>query len=392
MEKVEVVVIGAGVIGLAVARNISVFLGKEVLLLERSGTFGTGTSSRNSEVIHGGLYYPTGSWKAQFCVQGRNLIYEYCRERKIYCEAIGKLIVATSPNQSHILSALKEQSNRNGYNEIRLLSPEDVGILEPQVRALGGALWSPQTGIVDTHSLMLHWLGDAENQGTTTAFHSTVEKGRIDPTTTAIQLYVDGIWISSRFVINAAGLWANSVASFFHSDSTWKPPKQYFCKGNYFRLMGGGMASPPPFRHLIYPIPQEEGGLGIHATCDSTRQHIKFGPDVEWLPLQQTPESLDFTVDPHRVSQFYQAIQSYWPDIPPDALTPDYSGVRPKLVYPSQGQKKLPFQDFVIAGPQQHGVTGLFHLLGIESPGLTSSLAIADYIAQQIRQQEKTVA
>lgn len=242
MEKVEVAVIGAGVVGLAVARTLALSLGKEVLLLERSKTFGTETSSRNSEVIHGGLYYPTGTIKAKTCVEGRQRLYQYCRERNIFCHNIGKLVVATEAEQMPKLRALLEQSRRNGYDTIRMLSPEDVNVLEPSVHVTrgraggggdGGALWSPETGIVDSHNFMLHLLGDAQDHGALVAFHTEVKNARVDNDSKTIQLLADGVWLTCQVVINCAGLWASCLAARFHDSlsSSWCPPKQYFAKG-----------------------------------------------------------------------------------------------------------------------------------------------------------------
>ncbi|KAL7563211.1 hypothetical protein ACA910_014485 [Epithemia clementina (nom. ined.)] len=394
MEKIEVGVIGAGVIGLAVARSLAVGLGKEVLVLERAKTFGTETSSRNSEVVHGGLYYPTGTLKAKTCVEGRQLLYNYCRERNIFCEKLGKLVVATESEQMPKLRKLLQQSHRNGYESIRMISVEDVKVMEPCIRAGGGgALWSPETGIVDSHNLMLHLLGDAQDQGTLVAFNTEVEDARVvggggQSNGNTIQLLAGGIWLSCQYVINCAGLWASHVAEKFHppsSSSPWTPPTQYFAKGNYFRL-----EAKSPFHHLIYPVPDEKrGGLGVHATLDSA-SCVRFGPDVEWLDpdIVTTPDQIDLKPNASREAEFYDSIRSYWPELPDGALSPDYVGVRPKLWHPQRNGKKNStlafYQDFYIAGPEQHGVKGLFHLLGLESPGLTSSLAIAEIVAHKV--------
>lgn len=396
-EKVGPVVIGAGVVGLAVARALTAKLTEQqqdpVLILERNVHFGSETSARNSEVVHGGLYYPTSSLKARFCVQGRQKLYDFCDEHYVAYDKMGKLIVATAPAQrDSTLRQLHEQAAANGYTTTRLLTADDVRSLEPSVHCFG-ALWSPETGIVDSHAFMTMLLGQAEEQGATLAVQSAVENANIT-LDGAVQLCVEETWIESTCVVNCAGLWADRVARWMHdnkesssrsSSSPWSPPRQYFCRGNYFRLQG---VSPAPFSHLIYPVPDSRGGLGVHATLDISRQ-VKFGPDVEWLEADTTdPDHLSYVPNADRMASFYDSIRQYWPDLRDDALQPDYAGVRPKLSHPSQlaagQQQPLPFQDFLIAGPKEHGIPGLVHLLGIESPGLTSSLAIADYVVDLV--------
>lgn len=389
-EKVGPVVIGAGVVGLAVARALSCAMrgrgDDEVLILDRNAHFGMETSARNSEVIHGGLYYPTNSYKARFCVQGRERLYQYCHEHQVDCDKLGKLVVATQPEHvDTTLRELHEQAQANGYTSTRMLSADDVQAMEPEVKSYG-ALWSPETGIVDSHGLMTSLLAEAEENGAVLAVQSNLQDANIN-TDGDIQLCVDGTWIASNCVVNCAGLSADHVARMMHNKSRssslendWTPPRQYFCRGNYFGLTG----VPSPFSHLIYPVPDRRGGLGVHATLDQSRQ-VRFGPDVEWVDADVTePEELDYSPNVDRTDAFYASIRQYWPDLPPDALQPDYVGVRPKLSHPTLHNDNMPFQDFAIAGPTQHGVTGLVHLFGMESPGLTGCLAIADHVAEMV--------
>lgn len=371
VEKVETLVIGAGVIGLAVSRALSL-AGHEVLLVDRASRIGSETSSRNSEVIHAGLYYPKHSLKARFCVRGRELLYEFCDRTSVRYQKIGKLVVATNADQVKILPELQSKALNNGVNDVKILSTQEVKSMEPNVNSYG-ALWSPSTGILDTHEFMLSLLAEAEENGTTLALKSTIEGARIDDEQT-VNLLIDGTWLACRNVVNCAGLWADRIASYIHAKHYWRPPKQYYCKGNYYRLQGK-----TPFSHLIYPVPDPNGGLGIHATIDLAGQ-MKFGPDVNWLPIETDPDKLDNACDSSRFDSFYESIRQYWPDLPDNALVPDYSGTRPKLSHPDlEGPRPL-FMDYVIAGPQQHGIAGLVHLFGIESPGLTSSMAIAEYV------------
>mmetsp|Transcript_7162 Transcript_7162/g.14699 ORF Transcript_7162/g.14699 Transcript_7162/m.14699 type:complete len:251 (+) Transcript_7162:515-1267(+) len=250
--------------------------------------------------------------------------------------------------------------------------------MEPNLRAPGGALWSPKTGVVDSHTFMLHLLGDAEENGACLATNTPLEDAVIDQD--RFRLFAGGLWLSCDTVVNCAGLWADQIAKKLHSLHDWSPPKHYFAKGNYFALK-----RKTPFRSLIYPVPDEKGGLGVHATLDRMQQ-VKFGPDVEWLDLNTTAEAIDYTPNGHRLGDFYRSIRNYWPDLPEDSLSVDYAGVRPKLSHPQLvgPNQNMPFQDFLIAGPKEHGVPNLFHLLGIESPGLTGSLAIANHIARQV--------
>jgi L-2-hydroxyglutarate oxidase LhgO len=374
-SKVEAVVIGAGVVGLAVARALAI-AGKEVLVIDKASRYGSETSSRNSEVVHAGLYYPQDSLKAKLCVQGRNMMYSYCDSRSISYNRCGKLIVATEKDQvGSTLLRLQEQARHNGVTDVKLLNREEVKAIEPEVETYG-ALWSPSTGIVDSHALMMSLLADAEEHGATLALHSEVSNGNV--TGDEIMLSVDEMWLSCDSVINCAGLWAHQVADRIHTGHSWQPPRQYFAKGTYFQLQG-----PSPFSHLIYPVPDCRGGLGVHATIDRGGQ-VKFGPDVEWQdPGMDNPDAIDFSPDPTRADSFYQSIRKYWPGLVDDALVPDYTGVRPKLSHPTLVES-MSFQDFSILKEDTHKVPGLVHLLGIESPGLTSAMAIADYIVKDI--------
>eukprot|EP00547_Thalassionema_nitzschioides_P001959 CAMPEP_0194203752 /NCGR_PEP_ID=MMETSP0156-20130528/3444_1 /TAXON_ID=33649 /ORGANISM="Thalassionema nitzschioides, Strain L26-B" /LENGTH=407 /DNA_ID=CAMNT_0038929569 /DNA_START=46 /DNA_END=1269 /DNA_ORIENTATION=- len=393
-HSVQVAVIGAGVLGLAVARAISQTA--EVLLLERHATFGSETSSRHSEVIHAGLYYPTKSWKAKWCVKGKELLYHYCRERHIPFQNCGKLIVATTQEQwKKDLPRLQQQALRNGVTDVTLINKEMVQQLEPNVSCVGGALWSPSTGVLDSQTYMTHLLADAEADGSscTMVRCSNVTGARFENDGTIVLQVDNDFELHCKHVINCAGLQAAHVAQQIHSHnnnnhSNWTPPRHYFAKGNYFRLQG--LAN--PFTRLIYPLP-EPGGLGVHATIDWSGTSTKFGPNVEWLDpnldLNDNHNSnMDgnlYCVSEEQIPQFEHEIRKYWPDLPKDSLVPDYAGIRPKLHHPSlQHSSPALEQDFYIAGPKQHHVAGLYHLLGIESPGLTSSMAIADYIAQQI--------
>jgi L-2-hydroxyglutarate oxidase LhgO len=395
-HKVDTVVIGAGVIGSAVARALVAHTkSAELLLLDRALTFGTETSSRNSEVIHAGIYYPTNSLKSKLCVQGKRVLYDYCQERNIPFRRCGKLVVANTEPQVAKLHQLQQQAQRNGVSDTELLSSEQVYQRVPLVQATHGALWSPSTGIVDSHALMEQLLWEIQNPScdsvtTTVAFHSNVQDGFITSNTNVhdhrIHLCVDDdFWLSCRRVVNCAGLWATRIASLLHQHQigkdSWQPVPQYFCRGTYFRIQGH---APPKFQHLIYPVPDPNGGLGVHATMDLQGQ-IKFGPDVEWLGIAtESPDQIDMQPDASRATQFYSSIRTYWPELPDDALVPDYSGIRPKLGHPSLlfGSTGVPFHDFHIAGPAKHHIPGLVHLFGMESPGLTSALAIGDHVAQ----------
>jgi L-2-hydroxyglutarate oxidase LhgO len=362
MFKVEAAVIGAGVIGLAVARALAL-RGVQVVLLEKEGLIGTGTSSRNSEVVHSGIYYEPESLKARLCVQGRRMLYRYCAEREIPHRQCGKLVVATAPGEDDYLRHLLQRAEANGVEGIELIDAARLKSLEPQIRG-SSALLSPCTGIIDSHSLMLSYQADFEAAGGTTVFRTPVVTAKV--AAHKIRLRTGGreaAELEADLVVNAAGLdaWAFS-SSLSGLDPATIPPK-YLAKGNYFALTGASS----PFRHLVYPVPQP-GGLGIHLTLDIAGQ-ARFGPDVEWV------DHIDYAVDPDRGERFYAAIRRYWPDLADGSLVAAYSGIRPKTAATGPC-------DFVIRGPAQTGVPGYIALYGIESPGLTASLALGECVAE----------
>jgi L-2-hydroxyglutarate oxidase LhgO len=365
VDEVETIVIGAGVVGLAIARQLAL-AGQEVLVLEQATIIGSETSSRNSEVIHAGIYYPTGSLKARLCIAGRDHLYRYCAERGIAHQRLGKLIVASDPAQDGALAAIAAQATANGVGDLRQLSQADIAALEPALSATSGLL-SPSTGIVDSHALMLSLQGDAEAAGAVFAFHAPVIGGRIDGT--GYQIAIGGatpMHLQARRLVNAAGHGAWDIARHLDGYPASQIPAQGWAKGTYFTLRGRS-----PFTHLVYPVP-EPGGLGIHLTLDLAGS-ARFGPDVEWI------DAFDYQIDPQRSQRFYPAIRRYWPALPDDALEPAYTGIRPKL-----GDATATATDFRIDGPREHGFDGLVQLFGIESPGLTASLAIAEMVAQQL--------
>jgi L-2-hydroxyglutarate oxidase LhgO len=360
-ETVDCVVAGAGVVGLAVARALAL-AGREVIVLEAAEGIGTETSSRNSEVIHAGIYYPKGSLMALTCVEGRRKLYAYCEEHGVPHRNCGKLIVATNAQESETLQSIKARAEANGVEGMQLLSGNAATQLEPNLRCTA-ALLSPTTGIVDSHSYMLALQGDAEERGAMLAFHAPLLAGRA--TEDGIELEVGGaepMKLRARLLVNSTGLHAPALAQKIVGMPSDRIPRAYYAKGNYFTLTGRS-----PFSRLIYPVPVP-GGLGVHITVDMGGQ-AKFGPDVEWI------DGIDYTVDPHRADKFYAAVRRYWPGLKDGALQPGYAGIRPKTV--PQG---APAQDFVIQGPAEHGVPGLIHLFGIESPGLTASLALAERV------------
>ncbi|HEV3246000.1 MAG TPA: NAD(P)/FAD-dependent oxidoreductase [Beijerinckiaceae bacterium] len=364
MERVDAVVVGAGVVGLAVARALAL-AGRETIILEKEMTIGTGTSSRNSEVIHAGIYYPKGSLKARLCVAGRKALYAYCDAHGVPYRRCGKLIVAIGEEQRGALERVLATARGNGVDDITPISREEAQALEPAL-ACAGALLSPSTGILDSHAYMLALLGDAQAHGAMLAYGSTVTGGRVDENGIIIDVRSDGAvtTLAPRLLVNCAGLEAQSIAASIAGLPPETIPPLRYAKGNYFQLLGRA-----PFTRLIYPVP-EPGGLGVHITIDLGGQ-AKFGPDVEWV------ERLDYTVDAARGARFYAAIRQYWPGLPDEALVPGYAGIRPKI--PANGDGA---PDFVIQGKDGHGVEGLINLYGIESPGLTSSLAIADLVTR----------
>lgn len=359
-EHVDCVVVGAGVVGLAIARALA-RSGREVLVLEAANGIGTGTSSRNSEVIHAGLYYPRGSLKAQLCVQGREWLYAYCAQRGIAHRRCGKLLVATSPEQRAQLDVVLQAGRANGVTDLRLLSQAEAQAMEPGLACFGAVL-SPSTGIVDSHALMLALQGDLEHAGGMVAFHSPVVDAACRPDGIRVTTQ-DGTSLTASLLVNSAGLTAPALAQRITGLESHHVPQAYFAKGNYFAL-----AARCPFTHLIYPVP-EQAGLGVHLTLDMAGQ-AKFGPDVQWVASAD-----DLVVDPARGEIFYAQIRKYWPGLPDGALVPAYAGIRPKIQAPGQ-----PARDFLIQGPAEHGVPGLVNLFGIESPGLTSALAIARHV------------
>ena len=362
MEQVDCVVAGAGVIGLAIARALSL-AGRDVFILEANGLIGSETSSRNSEVIHAGIYYPRDSLMARFCVAGRKALYRYCDDRGVPYRNCGKLIVATSTEELPDLPRIAARAAANGVADLRQISASEAIELEPALSTTG-ALLSPSTGIVDSHAYMLALLGDAENAGAVLALNSPILGGAV--TAMGVALYVGGadpITLTCRTFINAAGLHAPAVADAMKGFPAGCVPKAYYAKGTYFSLVGKA-----PFSRLIYPVPVP-GGLGVHLTLDIAG-HARFGPDVEWV------DKIDYGLDPGRAAKFYGGVRRYYPGLPDNSLVPAYAGIRPKIVPPH-----VATQDFVIQDESTHGVAGLINLFGIESPGLTSSLALADHVA-----------
>lgn len=360
MDQIECVVIGAGVVGLAVARALALG-GHEVMVLEAASAIGTGTSSRNSEVIHAGIYYPKDSLKAKLCVQGKQLLYDYCAERGIGHRRCGKLLVATSPEQVAQLQGIKERAERNGVSDLQLLSAAQARAMESAL-VCDAAIFSPSTGIVDSHALMLALQGDIENAGGMVILNSKLERADCTPTGVGLTA-ADGTQLLAKTVVNAAGLQAPALAARFAGLAPQHVPRAWFAKGNYFTL-----AARAPFSRLIYPVPQP-GGLGVHLTLDLGGQ-AKFGPDVQWVDSAD-----DLTVDAARGDAFYAEVRKYWPALEDGALIPGYAGIRPKIHGPGKADC-----DFLIQGEAVHGVPGLINLFGIESPGLTSALAIGDYV------------
>ena len=368
MDRIECVVVGAGVVGLAVARNLA-RAGLEVVVVEAAGDIGTGTSSRNSEVIHAGIYYPAGSLMARMCVAGKQALYQYCDAHGVPYRRCGKLIVATASNEDEKLVSIKSHAEANGVDDMRVLSAAEARALEPALHCTG-ALLSPSTGIVDSHAYMLALRGEIEDAGGALAFHAPLKRATAVPDGFEVEIGGDApMTLKCRILINSAGLNAPAIARAIDGMPADRIPVSYYAKGNYFSC-----STRAPFSHLIYPVP-EPGGLGVHLTIDLGGQ-AKFGPDVEWVDSPDAA-SLDYAVDPARAERFYPAIRRYWPALPDGALAPSYSGVRPKIVPPAIAR-----QDFVIQGPQDHGLAGLVNLFGIESPGLTSSLAIAGEAAR----------
>ena len=362
MESVDSVVIGAGVVGLAVARALAM-AGREVVIMEAEDAIGTHTSSRNSEVIHAGIYYPEGSLKARSCIAGKALLYEYCVSHGVPHRRCGKLIVAADFSQLNELKAIQEKAHANGVTDVVWMTREQALALEPELQC-AAALFSPSTGIIDSHALMLAYLGDAENSGAMLALKSELVKAEV--VHGGFVLHVGDMTIRAGTLVNSAGLRAPTVAKSIEGLGQEFIPREFYAKGNYYSL-----TQRAPFSRLVYPVP-EPGGLGVHVTLDLGGQ-ARFGPDVEWV------ERIGYDVDPRRAERFYAAIRRYWPGLPEDSLSPGYAGIRPKTAGPGE-----PAPDFEVQGPRVHGVKGLVHLFGIESPGLTASLSLAETVLQEL--------
>jgi L-2-hydroxyglutarate oxidase LhgO len=356
-ERVECVVIGAGVVGLAVARALALS-GREVWVLEAGEGIGVGISSRNSEVIHAGIYYPTGSLKARFCVEGKRMLYEYCAERGVPHQRLGKLIVAADEAEVPVLDRIRAKAAENGVDDLAALSGDEARAMEPELR-VAGALHSPSTGIVDSHALMLAYQGEMEAAGGAVVFHAPVLGGRVMRGCFCLDIGgAEPMTLECEQLVNAVGLHAPDIARRIEGIPPETIPSAYLCKGSYYSLLGRA-----PFSRLIYPVP-EKAGLGVHLTLDLGGQ-ARFGPDTEWV------ETENYDVEIARADGFYAAIRRYWPALKDGALSPGYAGIRPKISGPAE-----PNADFVVSGPAAHGIGGLVNLFGIESPGLTASLAI----------------
>ncbi len=367
MNRVGCIVIGAGVIGLACARALAA-RGLEVVILEAQETFGTETSSRHSEVIHAGIYYPAGTNKAKWCVTGKQKLYAYCRDNHVPFKNCGKIIVATEQAELATLQEIKAKAAANGVEDLRFMSAAEVHALEPNIKAVGG-LFSPSTGIIDSHTYMLSLLGHAEANGAMLAVQSKVVAGKVSKDGICLQVKTGDqeMELMTDYVINCAGLYASKVSYSIEGLPAEQVPQTYYRKGVYFTYSGKD-----PFQHLIYPVPVP-GGLGTHSTMDLAGQ-VRFGPDVEWI------ETIDYNVDANKREEFAQAIRRYWPDVEASNLQPGYAGIRPTLA-----DKQGGFRDFCIKdhniGNQKLKLIGLY---GIESPGLTSSLAIAEVVAEYV--------
>lgn len=362
-SEVDALVIGAGIIGVAIARALAL-AGREVILVEQERSPGQHTSSRNSEVLHAGLYYPPGSLKARLCVAGRPALVDYCRAQSVPHAQPGKLIVATHRHQHSRLDHIEQRARQNGVDSLLRLDAAAVRAREPTIEATE-ALWSPDTGIVDSHTLLRALLADAQRHGAMLSPATTVLA--IDQRPGGLTVVTEPLRLRCRLVVNAAGHGAHAIARRTQGLVAQHIPPQHWLKGTYFRLAG-----PSPWRHLIYPVP-DTASLGIHVTLDLAGQ-ARFGPDQQWV------DHLDYALEPDRAAHFERAIRAYYPDLDPARLQPDYVGVRPKVVGPGQ-----PAADFIIDGPATHGIDGLCNLFGIESPGLTACLAIADHVVRTLR-------
>ena len=369
MNNIDCLVVGAGVIGLAVARALAI-RGREVVVLESSALIGSEISSRNSGVIHAGIYYPNTSLKARFCVEGKHALYQYCAEHGVGHARSGKLLIATDDEQLEALDTYQRLAARNGVDDLKPISAAETRQLEPSV-SCAGALLSPSTGIIEVHEYMLALQGEAEDHGAFIVFKTPVTAAR--PSASGMEVETGGaspITIGCRCLINAAGLNAQTVAASIDGLDPVHIPPAYLAKGNYFHL-----TSPSPFKRLVYPLPTR-GSLGVHVSFDLAGR-VRFGPDIHWI------DSIDYEVDESRLEAFYTAIRRYWPALPDNSLSPDYTGIRPKL-----GPAGAPSADFMVQTSAEHGLRGLVNLFGIESPGLTASLAIADYVTDGLEQEE----
>ena len=365
--EIDTLVIGAGVVGLAVARQLALS-GREVWLLEKESEFGSHTSSRNSEVIHAGIYYPKGSLKAELCVRGKHLLYEYCRKNQIPFNQCGKIIVAKDETQIDQLKGIQKKAIENQVEDLVWLDRAELNSLEPDLAGLAGLL-SPSTGTLDSHQYMIQLLADFEANGGQLVYLSDVRPTNFGDEGVTFEIAGQGAMITAKYCVNSAGLDAVSLFSVLEVYPKHTLPKARFAKGDYFSY--GGRV---PFKHLIYPVP-EVGGLGVHLTLDQSGA-AKFGPDVTWL---KDGEDFDYRVDENKRVKFAEAIRSYWPELKEEKLVPDYAGIRPKISGPED-----PAADFLIQGEVDHGVPGLINLFGIESPGLTASLAIAEYVESML--------
>lgn len=365
MESLECVVVGAGVVGLAVARALAL-RGREVVVLEGEADVGRHTSSRNSEVIHAGIYYPAGTLKARLCVAGRRALVAYLSERGLPYQPIGKLLVAVREEEKAKLAQLRAMAEANGVDDLVSLPGEEVRALEPEVTAVSGIL-SPSTGILDSHALMRALKADLEAAGGVVAFGARVAGGQVDSDGMVLDVAGrESSRVRCNTVVNSAGLWAPSVARSLRGLDPALVPPAHFAKGHYFALAGRS-----PFQRLVYPVPAP-GALGIHVTLDLAGR-ARFGPDIHWVP------DVDYAFDEARAEAFYRAIRRYYPGLADGALVPGYVGVRPKIV-----PEGAPGADFVVQGPETHGIPGLVNLFGIESPGLTACMALGDEVADRL--------
>jgi len=373
MDHIDCVVAGAGVVGLAIARELSL-RGLETLVIESASAIGTETSARNSEVIHAGIYYSPGSLKAELCVSGKKMLYRFAEERGISYRRCGKLIVATGHEQEAVLRSIADRASACGVKDLSFLSAGQAHTLEPALLCVS-ALHSPSTGIIDSHGYMLALQGDIEKTGSGIALNTKVASVHVERDGFVVETVDresgETFPLLARNVINSAGLWATELAASIDGIDRRFVPEIRYAKGNYFAASGKA-----PFSRLIYPVP-EPGGLGVHLTLDLAGT-VRFGPDVEWI------DHIDYTVDPRRADHFYHEIRKYWPGLRDHALAPAYSGIRPKLYRDGEA-----VADFAIEGPETHGIPGLVNLFGIESPGLTASLAIAEHVASTLAANRK---